>query len=130
MRLWSGLRIGLLVVLLGFVVVGCGGTEAQTRPLSASCPASGKTCISVGLGRPIYLGTLLFVEDPTGDDVAQSVRIAIDYLDGTFDGIPGQLLGHDIAILHEDDGCSSVGGRTGATRLAQERDLLLSLIHI
>ena len=124
MTTWDGLRIGLLAALLGFVVAGCGGTEAQTTPSSASCAASGKTCISVGLGRPIYLGTLLYVEDPIGDDVAQSVRIAVDYLDGTFDGIPGQLLGHDIAILNEDEGCSSVGGRTGATRLAQERDLL------
>lgn len=124
MRSRRGLRIGLLVALLGCVVVGCGGAETQSKPTSDACAESGKTCISVGLGRPIFLGTLLFVEDPTGEDVARSVRIAIDYLDGTFDGIPGQLLGHDIAVLVEDDGCSSVGGRIGANRLVQERGLL------
>ena len=124
MRARRGLRVGLLMVLLACALVACGGAETQSTSVSAACPKSGKTCISVGLGRPIFLGTLLFVEDPIGDDVAQSVRIAIDYLDGTFDGIPGQLLGHDIAVLFEDEGCSSVGGRIGANRLVQERGLL------
>jgi branched-chain amino acid transport system substrate-binding protein len=78
----------------------------------------------VGLGQPLYLGTLLFESDPIGLDVARSIRLAIDYLDGSFDGIPGQLLGHDVSLVAEDDGCSAVGGRTGAVRLLQEPALV------
>jgi branched-chain amino acid transport system substrate-binding protein len=80
--------------------------------------------VRVGLGQPLYLGTLLFESDPIGVDVARSIRLAIDYLDGTFDGIPGQLLGHDVSVVAEDDGCSAVGGRTGAIRLLQEPALV------
>ena len=60
-----GLRMGLLIALLGCVVVGCGGAETQSKSSSDACEESGKTCISVGLVRPIFLGTLLFVEDAT-----------------------------------------------------------------
>lgn len=116
-------RLVLLLVLVGLVAAGCGGSSSS-QTSAASCTESGPTCVRVGLGQPLYLGTLLFESDPIGVDVARSIRLAIDYLDGTFDGIPGQLLGHDVSVVVEDDGCSAVGGRTGALRLLQEPALV------
>jgi branched-chain amino acid transport system substrate-binding protein len=116
-------RLVLLLVLVGLIAAGCGGSSSS-ETAAASCTESGPTCVRVGLGQPLYLGTLLFESDPIGVDVARSLRLAIDYLDGTFDGIPGQLLGHDVSVVAEDDGCSAVGGRTGAIRLLQEPALV------
>jgi len=116
-------RLLVLLVLVALVAAGCGGSS--TSPSAAPvCTESGPTCVRVGLGQPLYLGTLLFESDPIGVDVARSIRLAIDYLDGSFDGIPGQLLGHDVSLVAEDDGCSAVGGRTGAVRLLQEPALV------
>lgn len=114
-----------VLALAAMIAAGCG---AEPKPSTeASCPRNGPTCVRVGVGQPIYLGTLLLRTDPVGVDAANSVALAIDYLDGGFDGVPGQLLGHDIAILEEDDGCSSPAGRIGALRLAQERALVAVL---
>ncbi len=50
--------------------------------------------------------------------------MAIDYLDGTLDGTDGQLLGHDVQLQNEDDGCSADGGQAGATALAADPSIL------
>lgn len=115
----------LLVTCFALALAACGGGDDST-PVGADaiCPRSGPTCVHVGVGEPLYIGTLLYVVDPTGEDVASSVRLAVDYLDGSFDGVPGQLLGHDITLLAQDDGCSALGGRTGALRLMHETGLV------
>lgn len=120
------LRIGLALAAAAVLAAGCGDAAAPPEA-EALCPESGPTCVRVGVGQPLFLGTLLLRTDPVGVDAANSIALAIDYLDGGFDGVPGQLLGHDIALLEEDDQCSSPGGRTGALRLAQERSLIAVL---
>ena len=60
----------------------------------------------------------------SGTDSKNGIALAIDYLDGTFDGTPGQLLGHDVTLQHEDDGCSAEGGQAGATALAANPDIV------
>ncbi len=116
--------IAPLVIAAGLVVGGCAGSEDAAQPASAACPVSGPTCVRVGVGQPIYLGELLNLTTASGTDVQQSVRLAIDYLDGVFDGAPGQLLGHDIEVLSQEEECSAVGGRTGALRLTEEPSLV------
>jgi ABC-type branched-chain amino acid transport systems, periplasmic component len=37
---------------------------------------------------------------------------------------PGQLLGHDVTLQQEDDGCSAEGGQAGATALAANPDIV------
>ena len=118
-------RVAAVAALgLALVLAACGGGASDTSSSVAGCPVSGPTCVRVGVGQPIFLGTLLDESDPIGDDVAASVRLAIDYFDGSFDGVPGQVLGHDVTVLAEDDGCSALGGRTGAERLMQEAGLV------
>ena len=116
--------LALLVAATG--LAGCGGAaeDEAAAPPAAGCPASGPTCVRVGVGQPIYLGELLNLTTESGTDVQQSLRLAVDYLDGVFDGAPGQLLGHDVELLSQEDQCSAVGGRTGALRLLQEPSLV------
>jgi branched-chain amino acid transport system substrate-binding protein len=59
-----------------------------------------------------------------GTDSNHGIELAVDYLDGTFDATPGQLLGHDVTLQQEDDGCSADGGQAGATALAANPDIV------
>lgn len=119
-----GRLLAVLAVAGALALAGCGGSEPDAASSAGSCPASGPTCVRVGVGQPIYLGELLNLTTESGTDVQQSLRLAVDYLDGVFDGAPGQLLGHDVEVLSQEDECSAVGGRTGALRLLQEPSLV------
>lgn len=118
-------RLLLMCLILASAVslAGCAGSGDATVA-SADCPRSGPECVSVPIGQPVYIGSLFLLSDPVGLDAAQSVTLAIDYLDGEFDGVPGQLMGHDVVVLAEDDQCSSPGGRSGALRLVQEPSIV------
>lgn len=78
-------------------------------------------------GEPIKIGTLLAISGDVaslGLDSQHGVQLAIDYLDGTFDGKGGQIDGHDLTMVNEDDGCSAEGGQAGATKLAADPQVL------
>lgn len=117
-------RTLLAVVGTALVLGACGGADVPAPGAASACPETNASCVRVGIGQPIYLGELLFLTAGTGLDSQQSLRLAVDYLDGVFDGRPGQLLGHDVEVLTQDDECSAVGGRTGALRLREEPALV------
>jgi len=108
-----------------------GGGDASS---SASDGGSAVDCATVDLGcaeyasgAPIRMGTLLAISGDVatlGQDSQNGVVLGIDYLDGTFDGTPGQLLGHDVELQNEDDLCSKEGGQTGGTKLASDPTIL------
>ena len=60
--------------------------------------------------RPIMLGTLLTPSDGTpswvGRDAERGVQLAVDFLDGTLDGVPGEFLGHPVEVVGASEGCS------------------------
>ncbi len=85
---------------------------------------SGSRCTTVAAGEPIFLGSLLSDADTQGIDALTATELAIDYLDGRFDGIGGRLLDHPISLISENDDCSPEGGRLGAERLLEEAKLL------
>ena len=93
-----------------------GGTSGGT-----DCASDEFGCVEIAAGDPITIGTLQAI---TGDnknlglDQQYGVRLAVDYLDGTFDATDGTLLDHPVALVNEDDGCSAEGGQQGATTLA------------
>lgn len=122
---WRGrvaaLVVGALVAVLGLSACGTPTAESEARQ---QCARSADACIEVGIGRPIYVGTLLLETDPSGVDSKRSVALAVDYLDGLFDGVDGQLLGHPVATLDEVDDCTRRGGVRGARRLLLEPDLV------
>ena len=112
----------LALVVVAAALAACGGGGEQ--PEAAGCAGGSANCIRIGIGQPIFLGTLLSGDELAGVDALQSVRLAIDYLDGSFDGADGTLLSHQVVVLSEDDQCGSAGGRIGAHRLLAEADLV------
>ena len=127
-----------MLALLGalmLVAAACGdddgGETAATGGTSTGgtvdCAADEFGCVEIAAGDPIQLASLLSITGETaylGTDSNNGVNLAIDYLDGTFDATPGQLLGHDVTLQQEDDGCSAEGGQAGATALAANPDIV------
>jgi branched-chain amino acid transport system substrate-binding protein len=84
-------------------------------------------CVQVAAGAPIQIGTLLSVSGDNADlgtDSLYGVQLAIDHLDGNFDGTDGQILGHPVQLQNEDDMCSAEGGQAGSQKLASNPDIV------
>jgi branched-chain amino acid transport system substrate-binding protein len=104
---------------------GTGGTSSTGG--AVDCESDQFGCVQVAAGEPIQLGTLLAISGDTaslGQDSQNGVALAIDYLDGTLDGTMGQLDGHDVELVNEDDLCSAEGGQQGATALASNESIV------
>lgn len=133
-RTWFALvaLVGALALLGAACAEGGGGgqtgpTGATTTGGAADCEADPFGCVEVGAGEPITIGTLLAISGDVaflGLDSQYGVELAVDYLDGAFDGNPGQIAGHDVQLVNEDDGCSAEGGQAGATKLAADPQML------
>ncbi len=116
-----------LVGVLALIGAACsdssstGTTGSSGGTAGADCSADEFGCVEIGAGDPITIATLLAI---TGDnknlglDSQYGAALAVDHLDGTFDATPGQVLGHDVTLVNEDDTCSAEGGQQGATTLA------------
>lgn len=113
---------------LALVTVACsnnnnnnaGGTPSGG---AVDCSTVQFGCVSFAAGAPIRVGTLLAISGDVatlGQDSQNGVKLAIDYLDGKFDGTPGQLLGHSVQLQNEDDLCSKEGGQSGGQKLAND----------
>ena len=127
-----------LIALLGaltLVAAACadeeeGGDETGatgTTAAAVDCEADPFGCVEVGAAEPITIGTLLAISGNVaalGTDSQHGVELAVDYLDGAFDGTMGQIAGHDVNLVNEDDGCSAEGGQAGATKLAADPTML------
>jgi branched-chain amino acid transport system substrate-binding protein len=132
-----------LIAALSLVAAACGEDEpsgetggdtgGETAPTGATgATATGGTvdcetdefgCVEIAAGEPIHLASLLAISGDVaflGTDSNNGLTLAIDYLDGAFDGTPGQLLGHDVELTQEDDLCSAEGGQAGATAIAAD----------
>jgi branched-chain amino acid transport system substrate-binding protein len=106
---------------------GGGSDETGSTGSEVDCATVEFGCVEVASGEPISIGTLLSITGDTknlGLDSQYGVELAADYLDGTFDSTNGQIAGHDIAFVNEDDGCSAEGGQTGATTLAADPQIV------
>jgi len=130
-----------LFAALSLVAAACGGDEGGetgatgggdtgttgTTGGAVDCEADPFGCVEIAAGAPITLGSLNAISGDTaflGTDVNNGITIAIDNLDGTLDGTAGQLLGHDVVLQQEDDGCSAEGGQAGATPLAADPNIV------
>jgi branched-chain amino acid transport system substrate-binding protein len=123
MRHSRWVTITALIGVLALVGAACSKNKtASSGGPSTDCTAA-PGCVTVKAGDPIELGTLLAISGThasLGTDSAHGVALALDYLDGKFDGKPGQVLGHDIKLVNEDDGCSTAGGQSGVAPLAAD----------
>ncbi|HJU57856.1 MAG TPA: branched-chain amino acid ABC transporter substrate-binding protein [Actinomycetota bacterium] len=131
------LAILALVSALTLVAAACGdddeggGETTETGGTATGgavdCEADEFGCVEIAAGAPIQLASLLSISGETaflGEDSNNGITLAIDDLDGSLDATPGQLLGHDVELIQEDDGCSAEGGQAGATALAANPDIV------
>ena len=123
------LRMLAILGIVAMLAAACGGDGGETDDTDTGGPTAtgecpeGDTCVEVAEGDPIKIGTLLSISGDTaslGLDSQAGAELGADYLDGTFDGTFGQIAGHDIEFVHEDDGCAPEGGTTGGRRLASD----------
>ena len=118
-----------VLALLGvamLVAAGCAKKSAGGAQ-SEACKNDKFGCQVYQSGQPIKLATLLSITGENrslGIDSQRGVQLAVDYLDGKFDGKPGQLLGHNVTLEFGDETCSKEGGQAGATKLAADPTIL------
>ena len=122
---------------LSLIAAACGGDDDEgggttaTGPTATGgavdCDADPFGCVEVAAGAPIKLASLLSISGDTaflGTDSNNGLILAIDYLDEAFDATPGQLLGHDVTLQQEDDGCSAEGGQSGGTAVVADPEIV------
>ena len=95
--------------------------------VEARCRRKPSRCLRIGVGEPIVIGTLLDETQPLGREPLVSVELAIDYLDGTFDGVDGSLLGHPVVLITGNEGCDRNVARLAQSELLSE-DALVAVI--
>ena len=133
MKMGTLLRVAAVLGVLTVIAAACSNSDSGGSSGSAS--ASGGAvdcnaapgCVTVAAGAPVEIGTLLAISGDNknlGLDSQYGARLALDYLDGTFDQKDGVIDGHEIKLVNEDDGCSADGGQKGATTLAADPQLV------
>jgi branched-chain amino acid transport system substrate-binding protein len=124
-----------LVGALMLVAAACGGDDDEGGAATGATPTGGAVdceadefgCVEIAAGTPIKIGSLLSISGETaflGTDSNHGIELAIDDLDGSLDATPGQLLGHEVELQQEDDGCSAEGGQAGGTALAADPEIV------
>ena len=92
MKRRSLLRAVAAMSVLAVVGAACAKSNtpaATTSPTGSADCATAPGCVTVAAGDPIEIGTLLSISGDTkslGLDSQYGVRLAVDYLDGKFDG--------------------------------------------
>ncbi len=135
-------RLSLLLVILLFgalALVACqptGGTEApvqEAAPTDEAAPAEDMAptdeaapaedtgamectdeigCVMVAAGDPIQIASALVISGPNADlglDSQHGVEIALQKR--------GDVLGHPVELITEDDGCNAEGGQTAGNKI-------------
>jgi branched-chain amino acid transport system substrate-binding protein len=127
-RKWlAGLALVASVTLLASACSKKTETTGTSNSATAKCNADPFKCDVYKAGEPIKFGTLLSISGSTaflGTDSQHGAQLALDYIDGKFDGKLGPLLGHPVTMVNEDDGCSKDGGQAGATKLVSVANLV------
>jgi branched-chain amino acid transport system substrate-binding protein len=131
------LAILALVSALTLVAAACGDDDEGGGETTATggTPATGAVdceadefgCVEIAAGEPITIASLLSISGETaflGTDSNNGITLAIDNLDEALDATPGELLGHEVELQQEDDGCSAEGGQAGAEALAADPSIV------
>ncbi|MEN9595272.1 MAG: hypothetical protein RLY23_1755, partial [Actinomycetota bacterium] len=68
-------------------------SKAAEQTSSESSCTKKADCVPLGIGEPIFIGIHLSENIAIGQESIVGVELAIDYLDGQFDGVPGTIDG-------------------------------------
>lgn len=102
----------VLLLALALLFAACGRAPAGQQGQPELTDELG--VVEVGQGEPILIGYMLVIEGPDaalGTDALRGAEIAVE-------DRGGQLLGHPVQLVGENDGCSAEGGQAAATKLA------------
>ncbi len=94
-------------------------SEPAASEPSASQPTGEFGTVEVASGQPIKLGTALVIttaDADLGTDSQYGAQVAAE--------IKGQVLGHDIEFVFQDDQCSTEGGTTAAQALVSDPQIV------
>jgi branched-chain amino acid transport system substrate-binding protein len=123
----------VLLGAFGMIAAACSNSSSSaggsTSGGAVDCDAA-PGCVTVAAGAPIQIGTLLSVSGDNadlGNDSLYGIELAIDHLDGVFDGQAGQILNHPVQLQNEDETCSAEGGQAGSTKFASNPDIVAVL---
>ena len=108
------LLIVFSALILATMVLSACGPKASTYVCTDAIG-----CVTIAPGDPIAIASALVITGPDatlGLDSQYGVEIAI--------AEKGPLLGHDIQLKAEDDGCSAEGGQAVGTKLAADTSLV------
>ena len=121
------LGVAILTAVSIISAAACSSNSSKaTNGTSSNASCKKKTdCISLGIGEPIFIGVQLSKNLAIGRESLVGVELAIDYLDGKFDGEPGTIDGHKVILLSTPDTCSgSIDGAIAAKRLLAEKRII------
>jgi branched-chain amino acid transport system substrate-binding protein len=79
-------------------------------------------CVDVAPGEPIHLAYAMVISGPDetlGIDSRTGAQVAV--------ALKGQVLGHDVNLTGEDEGCSAEGGQAAGTKLAADPTIVAVL---
>jgi branched-chain amino acid transport system substrate-binding protein len=127
---WSAILAVMLLVLAA--CDGAGETTAPSTGASAGASAGGGAaetcdadefgCVEVAEGDPIVLGTALVITGPNaslGLDSQYGAQVALN--------LRGEVLGHEVELNNQDDGCSADGGTASANLLRSVEEIVAVL---
>lgn len=103
------LRIFSLLIIVSLLLAAC----AQEQKAAAYECTDPLGCVTVKPDEPITLAYALVIsgsDETLGIDSRNGIEIAISD--------KGQILGHNVTLIGEDDGCSAEGGQAAGTKLA------------
>ncbi len=95
-----------IILLAGLLLGACAPKYECSDPLG---------CVTYAPGDPIRIASALVISGPNTDlgvDSQHGVEIAMEFR--------GKLLGHDIELQAEDDGCSAEGGQTAGQKIVSD----------
>jgi len=98
-----------VLVLATMLLAACGPKTAAFTCTDAI------GCVNIAPGDPIHIAYALVIsgaDETLGIDSRNGIEIAVD--------LKGQVLGHDVLLTGEDDGCSAEGGQAAGTKLAAD----------
>jgi branched-chain amino acid transport system substrate-binding protein len=130
MKQRSWLRPFALAAVLSIVAAACAnddGGGGGGGGGEVDCATVEFGCVEVGADEPINLGVAQVIsgaDASLGQDQVNAIELAVDHLDGEFDGTDGTLLDHDVELTVEDELCSTEGGQTAGTALAADESVV------
>ncbi len=101
----------LFLFIATMVLAACGGETLECTDDIG--------CVEVAPDDPIILASSLVISGANAElglDSQHGVDIAIDFA--------GDVLDHEVEVLHEDDGCNAEGGQTSATKIVSNPEII------